>query len=381
MNISEICIKRPVLATVLSLVIMVFGILGFSHLETRYFPNVNSYTIVITTTYAGASAKLIEATVNSQIEDAVSGVGGIDTLTSSANQGIGTVTITFKPGVDFSEKANAVRDKVANARALLPTDIEAPSVEIGNSSDMLLDIAFTNPNMTPAQIRDYVNRYIKDILQQVPGTGLVALNGSSDYAMRIALDPAKMAARGITVADVKNALLSNNVQLPAGEFKSTTMNFPVTEDTQLKTAQEFNNLTIADRQGNITRMSDIGHAELGLASSDPINIRLDSQPAIDASIFTETGANPIAVSQDIYKTIKKIRPTLPPGMQMKVSYNVATFLQESVHEVYLAIFFCCSLCFRCNFSFSGNAAHSSNSSGNYTYLRGGCFWPHRFSWL
>lgn len=338
MNISEICIKRPVLATVLSLVIIVFGIMGYTHLETRYFPNVNSYTIIINTTYPGASAKLIETTVNSQIEDAVSGVGGIDTLTSSANQGTGTVTITFKPGVDFSEKSNAVRDKVAGIRGLLPPGIDPPQVEIGNSTDMLLDIAFTNPNMTPMQIRDYVNRYIKDILQQVSGVGLVALNGSSDYAMRIWLDPTKMAAHGITVADVRNALQNNNVQLPAGEFKSTTMNFPVTEDTQLKTASEFNSLTIADRQGNITRISDIGHAELGLVS-DPINIRLDAQPAIDASIFLETGANPIAVSQAIYKTIEQIKPSLPSGMQMKVSFDIANFLQESVHEVYLAIFF------------------------------------------
>ncbi len=338
MNISEICIRRPVLATVLSLVIMVFGIMGYSHLETRYFPNVNSYTIIINTTYAGASAKLIEATVNSQIEDSISGVGGIDTLTSTASQGMGVVTITFKPGVDFSEKANAVRDKVASVRGLLPAGIDPPEVVIGNATDMLLDIAFTDPQMAPAQIRDYVNRFVKDTLQQVPGVGLVSLNGSSDYAMRVWLDPTKMAARGITVSDVRNALQSNNVQLPAGEFKSTTMNFPVTEDTQLKTAQEFNNLTIADRQGNIIRISDIGHAELGLVS-DPVNIRLDLQPAIDASIFLETGANPIAVSQMIFKTIKKIQPTLPPGMQMKVSYNVATFLQESVHEVYLAIFF------------------------------------------
>lgn len=338
MNISEICIQRPVLATVLSLIIIVFGILGYSHLETRYFPNVNSYTIVINTTYAGASAKLIETAVNSQIEDAVSGVGGIDTLTSSATQDNGMVTITFKPSVDFSEKANAVRDKVASIRGSLPAGIDSPQVTIGNATDMLLDIAFTNPNMTPVQIRDYVNRYIKDSLQQIPGIGLVALNGSSDFAMRIWLDPSKMAARGITVADVGAALQNNNIQLPAGQFKSTTMNFPVTEDTQLKSAQEFNNLTIADRQGIITRISDVGHAELGMVN-DPINIRLDAQPAIDASIFLETGANPIAVSHAVYQKIKEIRPSLPNGMQMKVSFDIANFLQESVHEVYLAIFF------------------------------------------
>lgn len=338
MNISEICIKRPVLATVMSLVIMVFGVLGYFQLETRYFPNVSSFSMSILVPYAGASAKLIETTVNSQIEDAISGIGGIDTLTSSATQGLGTVTITFKPAVNFSEKANEVRDKVAGVRGQLPPGVDSPQVNIGNDDDMLLDIAVTDPNMTTAQMRDYLSRYVKDALQQVPGVGLVALNGASDYSMRIWLDPQKMAARGITVADVRLALQNNNIQLPAGEFKSTTMNFPVTEDTQLRTAEEFNNLTIGQKQSSLTRISDIGFAELGL-TSDPMLIRFDGKPAIDLSIFLETGANPISVSAAIYKAIAGIKPTLPPGMQMKISYNVAAFLQESVHEVYLAIFY------------------------------------------
>lgn len=338
MTLSEICINRPVLAIVLSLVIMVFGVLGYTHLETRYFPNVNSYTITITVPYGGASAKLIETTVNTRIEDALSGIGGIDTLISSAYQGLGSITVKFKPNVDFSEKANEVRDKVASVRGLLPPGTDAPEVEAGNADDMLLDIAFTNPNMTPPEMRDYVSRYIKDILQQVPGVGLVNLDGASDYAMRIWLDPEKMASRGITVADVKATLENNNIQLPAGAFKSTTMSFPVTEDTQLQSAQQFNDLAILQRDSNVIRISDIGHAELGLAN-DPVMIRLDGQPAIDASVFAETGANPIAVSQAVYKAIDQIRKTLPPGMQMKVSYDEANFLKESVNEVYHSIFF------------------------------------------
>jgi len=338
MNLSEICIKRPVFATVLSLIIIVFGLLGYSHLETRYFPNVVSNTIIITTNYTGASAKLIEATINSRIEDAVSGIGGIDTLTSSANQGTGTVTITFKPNVDFSEKSNDVRDKVSAARSLLPAGADAPQVNVGNVGDMLLDIAFTNPNMTPEQIRDYVNVYLKDILQQVPGVGLVEIDGSSDYAMRIWLDPQKMAARGITVTDVKTALVNNNLQLPAGKLKSTTMNFPVSEDTQLRNAQEFNNLTVAQHQNNIIRISDIGSAQLGL-ESDPVLIQLDGMPAIDASIFQESGSNPIAVAHAVRQAITRMQATLPPGMQAKISFNEADFLDESVTEVYHSIFY------------------------------------------
>lgn len=338
MNLSEVCINRPVLAIVLSLVIMVFGILGYSQLETRYFPNVSRNSVDVMTAYSGADAGLIETTINSRIEDAVSGIGGIDTLTSSADQGVGTVTITFRPGIPFAEKANEVRDKVAGMRGELPTGSEPPQVNVGNGGDMLLDVAFTDPNMTPVQIRDYVDRYLKDILQQVPGTGLVAINGANDYAMRLWLDPQKMGAHSITVGDVSTALQSGNVQLPAGQFKSTTMYFPVTENTQLRSAQEFNNLTVAARNGIITRLSDIGHAEWGLLS-DPVIMRLDGQPAIDANVFLESEANPIATAKAIAKTIQEIKPTLPPGMSMKISFNIASFLEESVNEVYHSIFF------------------------------------------
>lgn len=338
MHISELCIKRPVLATVMSLILIVFGLLGYSHLETRYFPDVNSYTIDITTPYAGASAKLIEATVNTPLEQALGGIGGIDTMTSVANQGMGTVTLTFKPNVNFDEKANDVRDKVAETRPLLPAGVDAPKITVGADTDMLLDIAFTNSNMTTLQIRDYVDRYIRDTIQQIPGVGTVTLDGASNYAMRVWLDPEKMAARGITVTDVKNALNNNNIQLPAGQFKSTTMNFPVTEETQLQSAKEFNDLTVTAKLGNITRVSDIGNAEMGL-EGDPVLITLDGKPAIDISVFLETGANPIAVSKTIHKVVDGLRASLPQGMQAKISYDEATFLQESVHEVYKAIYF------------------------------------------
>lgn len=353
MTLPEICINRPVFAIVLSIVIMVLGALGFSQLETRYFPNVNSYSIYIETTYPGANATLIETTINSKIEDAVNTIGGIDTLKSTASQGSGTVTIRFRPGVNFSDKANEVRDKVAGIRGQLPSEIEPPIVNLGNEDDMLLDISFTSSTMDPAQIRDYVDRYVKDAIQQIPGISAVLLEGANDYAMRIWLEPEKMAARNITVGDIQSALVSGNVQLPAGEFKSTTMYFPVQEDTQLHSAAEFNNLTAAARNGNIIRINDIGHAEWGL-SGDPTFIRVDGKPAVDADIYLEIGANPIAVSEAVYKAIKRIAPTLPFGMKMKVSYNTATFLKASIHEVYYSIFFAILCVLAVIFLFLGN---------------------------
>lgn len=334
MLLSEICIKRPVLATVLSLIIIVFGILGYSHLETRYFPNVSNYTVDVSTSYPGASAQLIETSINSILEDALSGIGGIDSLTSSAMQDSGDITITFKPNVNFTEKADEVRDKVANARGLLPSNLDPPNVTLSEDTDMLMDVAFTDDKLSPPQIRDYINRYIKDQLQQVPGVGSIIINGSNDYAMRIWLDPQKMAAHNITAADVKNTISNNNIELPAGKFKSTTMNFPINEDTQLHSVQEFNNLSL----NNTTHISDIGRAELGLAD-DPTIIRLNGQPAIDLGIYTETGANPLAVSKAIHTALNNLQSSLPSSMQLKVSYDIASFLQASVDEVYKAIFF------------------------------------------
>ncbi|MBU1927191.1 MAG: efflux RND transporter permease subunit, partial [Gammaproteobacteria bacterium] len=223
MKISEVCIYRPVLATVLSLVVILFGVLGFFHLDTRYFPKIEQHVIVIDTDYPGASSQLIEKTVNSPIEDAMSIISGIDSLTSSATQGEGKVKIKFVTGVDFSEKASEVRDKLSSIRSLLPEDIDAPAVKISDNTDFLLNIAITDANLAPAQIRDYVEHYVKDKIQEINGVGDIDIWGSSEYAMRIWLNAQKLAAYNLTVQDIRTAIENSNVQSPAGEFKSLTM--------------------------------------------------------------------------------------------------------------------------------------------------------------
>ncbi|MGD9108300.1 MAG: efflux RND transporter permease subunit [Gammaproteobacteria bacterium] len=336
MKLIETLIDKPVFAIVLSLIIILFGILSYVNLETRYFPNVPTHTIQVDTNYSGAGAKLIEENVNTPIEEALSTISGIDTLTSSAQQGSGTVTIKFLPGVDFSEKASEVREKISSVRSKLPDDIEPPIVSNRSHDSFLLDIALVDPNMTTIQLRDYVERYVKDKIQEISGVGDIYIWGANRYAMRIWLDAAKMAAHKITVEDIRQTLENNNIQMPGGEFKSTTMNFPINETTELHTANEFNNLVITAKDGKIVRLRDIGIAKLG-SESDPYYARFNGQPAIGMDICLESGANPITVAKAIRQQLPLLQAQFPPGMQAYYALDISNFYKQSVYEVYFSI--------------------------------------------
>ncbi|MBU2545815.1 MAG: efflux RND transporter permease subunit [Gammaproteobacteria bacterium] len=337
MKISEVCIYRPVLATVLSLVVILFGVLGFFHLDTRYFPKIEQHVIVIDTDYPGASSQLIEKTVNSPIEDAMSIISGIDSLTSSATQGEGKVKIKFVTGVDFSEKASEVRDKLSSIRSLLPEDIDAPAVKISDNTDFLLNIAITDANLAPAQIRDYVEHYVKDKIQEINGVGDIDIWGSSEYAMRIWLNAQKLAAYNLTVQDIRTAIENSNVQSPAGEFKSLTMSFPITEDTQLKSSKEFNQLIIFSKNGRIVRLKDVGRAELGL-QDDPFYARINGETAVGINVYLDASGNPIDTSAALHSVVQQLKNSLPSGMKIQIPQDMSRFFKAAVHEVYLSIF-------------------------------------------
>jgi len=336
MKLVETFIDKPVFSIVLSLIIILFGVLAYVNLETRYFPNVPTHTMQVETYYHGASAKLIEENVNVPIEEALSTISGIDTLTSFAQQGDGTVIIKFLPGVDFSEKSSEVREKLSSVRGKLPADIEPPVVSNRAHEDFLLDIAFVDPNMKSVQLRDYVERYVKDKIQEIPGVGELHIWGSNRYAMRIWLNAAKMAARKITVEDVRQTLENNNIQMPGGEFKSATMDFPINETTELHTENEFNNLVIVAKDGKIVRLRDIGRAELGL-ESDPYYARFNGQAAVGMDVTLESGANPITVAKAIKQQLPLLQSQFPPGMQAHYALDISNFYKQSVYEVYLSI--------------------------------------------
>src|SRR3990167_2607067 len=202
MNLSEICIKRPVLAIVLSLVLVVIGIMGYTYLDTRFFPSFEQNSINITTNYPGASAQLVESSITTPLEESISGVQGIDTIQSQSYQGTSTIALTLKPKVNVYETANQMRDKVELARSQLPSNLDAPQVQVGYGDMELMDVGFTDPHLSPTMIRDYLDRYVTNQIEQIPGIANVQTVGANPYAMRIWLDPNKMSASGLSVNDV-----------------------------------------------------------------------------------------------------------------------------------------------------------------------------------
>jgi len=337
MNLSEICIKRPVLAIVLSLILVVIGIMGFHYLDTRFFPKFEKDIINVTTNYPGASAKLIESSITTPLEESVSGIQGIDTIQSDSYQSSSVIKVSVKFGSNVDDIANQIRNKVEQARSQLPKNVDAPIVEVGGGNMDLMDIGFTAPKGNVNATRDYLDRYVVNKIQQIPGIASVREVGADKYAMRIWLDPKKMAARSLSISQVTAAIQNSNLELPAGEVKSNTINYPITAATKLTTAKEFNNIIVKNDGGNLVRIKDIGHAELGSDSSDQSIVKLNGKPGVLLSITNATDANPIDAAKQVNSFLSSIKPTLPQGMYAVHSFDMSVYMNDSVHEVYITI--------------------------------------------
>jgi hydrophobe/amphiphile efflux-1 (HAE1) family protein len=337
MNLSEICIKRPVLAIVLSLVLVVIGVMGYTYLDTRFFPKFEQNSINISTNYPGASAKLVESSVTTPLEEAISGVQGIDTIQSQSYQGASLISLTLKSKVDVYQTANQLRDKVELARSQLPSNLDAPQVQVGYGDMELMDVGFIDPNQSVYMIRDYLDRYVTNQVEQVPGVANVQTVGANPYAMRIWLDPQKMTTLGISVNDVEMAIKNSNVELPAGVIKGNSIDYPITAQTKLSSAAEFNNIIIKNIDGNIVRIKDIGNAALGQDAGDDTIVRINGQPGVFLSINNATDANPIDAARGVNHLLDQIQQQLPPSMKIVHSFDISNYMNESVHEVYISI--------------------------------------------
>lgn len=338
MNLSEICIKRPVLATVLSLVLVVVGVMGFIYLNTRFFPIFQQNSIYVTATYPGASAKLVETSVTTPIEQAISGVEGIDYMDSKSKQGGMEMHIFLKNGFNIYEVSNQIRNKIAIAQNSLPTAVKTPTVKAGWGSMELMDLGFLDPNETPSAIRDYLQRFVINRIEQIPGIANVSIGGANQYAMRIWLNPKKMAAYDIGVNDISTAISNANVELPAGKITADSIDYPITAVTRLKSAKQFGNIILKANNGSFVRLNDVAKVVLGTDNTDKTIVKINDQPGVVLTIFTTADANPITASRNIMRLLnKEIATQLPPGMKMKMSFNQATYMKASVHEVYLSI--------------------------------------------
>lgn len=337
MKLPSICIRKPVLAIVFSLVLVVLGVLGYQQLEIRFFPKLQLPVVNIWTTYEGASAALMESQVTTVIENGLSGVDGIQYVSSSSWNGASWITVQFKLGGDLESEAAQVRDVVAAAVQHLPSDADKPTVSVGTTGNPIVALGFIDQSRSPAAIRDYVLRDVQPLLQQLPGVGQVSVLGSSNYAMRIWLNPAKMAALGISADDVKTGLTSNNIYFPAGVIHSLTRNYAIVSDTQLKTPQAFANLIVKQTPLGTIRLEDIANVELGLQSLYDYPMRINGKNGIMLLIDPLQAANPIHVAAAVRAALKTIQSKLPPGMQVKLEFDLSQYLKASINETLKAI--------------------------------------------
>ncbi len=354
MWISDLSIRRPVLATVMSILLVLFGLVSLSFLSVREYPDIDPPVISVTTVYPGASAEISESTVTERLEDQLIGIEGIRSMNSISREGASLIVVEFQLERNVDTAAQDVRDRVSRARGALPTDIEEPVIaKQDTDANAIMWISLYGKNFSPLQITDSADRYIKDQLQTLDGVGQVIIGGAREYSMRVWLDPNKMAARKITVLDVEKALRTENVDIPSGRIESVNREFSVRTLGELKTPDQFNRLIIKRMNGNPVYLADIGHAAIG-PRDDRSLIRFNGQPAVGLGIVKQSKANTLDVANGVKAKLPEIRKILPPGLQMATAYDSSIFIQRSIDEVVESLFIAFGLVVLVIFAFLQN---------------------------
>ncbi|MGH6920948.1 MAG: efflux RND transporter permease subunit, partial [Geminicoccaceae bacterium] len=335
--ISDFCIKRPVFAAVLSLLIIVLGLASLMRLPIRELPDVDTARVSVTTVYTGAAPEIIDTDITEVIEGAVAGIAGVKTISSQSRRGRGRTAIEFEPDRNIDEAANDVRDAVARVRGELPDEVEEPRItKSDDDDDPVMRVSITSDRMTPAEITDYVERFVVDRLATLDGVSQVEVYGQRRFAIRIWLDRRAMAARNLTIDDIESALRRNNVELPAGELESTSRRFTVRAHSRLSRVEQFQDIVIDRIDGYPVRLGDVASVVRGVEDDDTI-VRTEAREAIGLGVLRQSQANTIAISNRVREQIELIRPTLPEGMEIIISSDDAVFINESIHEVLRAL--------------------------------------------
>ncbi len=333
MNISELSIRRPVLATVLTIIILLFGMIGYNTLGVREYPSVDNPIISVTCSYAGANAEVIESQITEPLEQNINGIPGIRSLTSTSQQGQCRITIEFDLSVDLETAANDVRDKVSRAQRFLPRDCDPPTVSKADADAMpILMVAIQSDSRTLLELSEIADLTVKEQLQTIPDVSSVQIWGEKRYSMRIWLDPVKMAAYGITPVDIKNTITSENVELPSGSIEGNSMELTLRTMGQMHTAQEFNNIIVKEKDGNIVRVRDIGIAELGPADLKSY-MKMNGVPMVGVVVVPQPGANHIEIADAVYSRMEHIKKDLPDDVEYTYGFDNTKFIRASIDEV------------------------------------------------
>ena len=339
MSFTDTFIKRPVLATVTSLTILLLGVIAYHHIPIRQYPKIDIPSIEIVTHYIGADSKTMESFITSPIENALAGIAGIDYISATNTQGTSHITIHLTVGTDVYKALSDVRDKVSSVRWQLPDAVQDPIINQSSAhGSAILYIAFSSNKLTPESITDYLVRAIQPELQTIDGVSQAAILNNKEYAMRIWLDPSLMAAHHISAQQVNSMLQANNTQTQAGKLTTTMEQLDITAHTSLSQEKAFDQLAIHKHNHHIVRIHDLGQSTLGAKNLD-ISGYFNGQPAIIIAINPKSSANPLQVAKLVKQRLHHIAPTLKPGLKMQVVWDNAKFINESLWEVAKTIAF------------------------------------------
>lgn len=334
MSLSTLSIKRPVLTIVMNLAIMLFGIIGYTYLGVREFPSIDPAQISVSTSYSGANSDVIESQITEPLEKAINGIDGIRNITSSSNQGSSSINIEFNLDKNLEEAANDVRDKVSQAVRGLPQDIDAPPVvsKADADSQAIISMTVQSDNKNILELTDYADNVLSQRLQTIPGVSSVQIWGQRKYAMRLWIDPVKLASYGVTAAEVREALLSQNVELPSGKLTGANTELTVKTIGNLSTQEEFNNIIILANGEKVVRFSDVGNATLE-AENMETKLSDSGQPMIAMAIVPQPGANYVAIADSFYEEFEKLKKDLPEDFKLNVVIDNTLFVKRAITEV------------------------------------------------
>ncbi|HSA45404.1 MAG TPA: efflux RND transporter permease subunit [Candidatus Competibacteraceae bacterium] len=334
MFLPELCIKRPVLATVMSLAIILIGVITFLRLPVREYPNIDAPIVSVRTVYPGASAEIMESQVTQPLEDSLAGIEGIRTMKSVSREEVSQITVEFLLERDVDSAANDVRDRVSRVRGQLPNETEDPVVaKIEADAQAVMWLAFSSDRHSALEITDYADRVIVDRLQTLPGVASAIIGGERRYAMRLWLDRDRMAAYGLTPQDVENALKTQNIELPSGRIESRQREFTVLTESDLRTPEQFNDLILKETKGYPIRLRDIGYAEIGAVNERNV-MRVNGNPSVGLGVVKQSTANTLSVAQSVRALLPSLTASLPEGMKITVAYDGSIFIEKSIEAVY-----------------------------------------------
>ncbi len=342
MSLSSVSINRPVLASVMAIVILLFGFVGLTFLGVREFPSVDPAVVSVSTSYPGANSDVIETQITEPLEQSINGIPGVRSLTSSSSQGRSNITVEFELSVDMETAANDVRDKVSQATRLLPRDCDPPTVSKADAdASPIMFLTIESEKRSLLEISEIAELTIKEQLQTISGVSSVMIWGQKRYAMRLWLDPVKLAGYGLTPLDVKNAISRENVELPSGSIEGDNTELTIRTLGLMTTPKEFNDLIIKQSGNQIVRFKDIGRAELGPEDIQGI-LKRDGVPMVGNAIVPQPGSNQIDIVDEVYRRLEYIKKDLPADVKVKVGFDNTQYIRSSIKEVkstiYIAFF-------------------------------------------